>query len=1031
MKSKLLFLLFTLWSIRVYADEVRGRILDEQGSAMVGAAITVQNMTNIGVTTDANGAFVINVPDVQKNVLMVSYIGYKTKYVAINGRTSIDIQLQQDASMLDEVVFVGYGSMRKSDLTGSVASIKASDMEASVSTSFDKLLQGKAAGLVVTSGSGAPGASVNVRIRGTNSLRGDNTPLYVIDGVVMSGLADTSNPMRGGGGTSRVEPQDPLSFISPQDIASIEILKDASATAIYGSQGANGVIMITTKRGESSKPSVMISATTTLSTLAKKIPVMGLDEYANFRRDLGDEEFSLEGLTAADWQDEATRLATSQSYRASISGKSNQTRYFWALGYSNQEGVIRQTNIQKYDTRLNLEQQIGKYVSLKSNTLFSTATSSMTSGADSFSSVHQSVVRHMISYHPYRGIADSGYTEFDEEHASIEGWFTDYDDDAETNMFNTSITLDVKPLKWLTWRTSANMIYKTNERSMWFGPLTFNGASNNGKAGMTTSNRRIYNIETMLMFNHTFNKRHTINGTLGVVHNKSSVKNTGITATDFFSYDLRADGISQAANQYPFLLTKTGTQLFSVLARGVYNYDERYIATATFRADGSSKFSKSNRFSYFPSFALAWRMNQESWLRDVKAISNLKIRLGWGQVGNQAVAPYQVMASYSNKIGAKPDNSSEPGLVPNNIPNPNLKWETSEQWNVGLDLGLFHSRLNLSIDAYHKTTKDLLQKILIPYSSGFDSMWINNGKIRNRGIEISLQGTPIQKENWELNLGGNITFARSKIIDLGIRPSDFGMMHGVSGYWGADLGGGNFMKFPANAFIVGHSVGLFMGYQTNGIMQEEQYNSPEYQEHPVKMQGKPIMPGDINYIDQNGDFVVDDRDRVIIGNPNPDFTFAFNASLRYKKLTLDMGFIGAVGHDIVNANLINECDVKDYQRNIRRDAYRQAWTPEKKSNIYPRLGYFLKGVMDDRIVEDGSYLKMSNLSLSYRFDFKKSKLIKNLTLNFTGSNLFTITSYSGYDPDVNTFVNDTDRLGVDLVSYPSMRSFSFGIIANF
>lgn len=379
----------------------------------------------------------------------------------------------------------------------------------------------------------------------------------------------------------------------------------------------------------------------------------------------------------------------------------------------------------------------------------------------------------------------------------------------------------------------------------------------------------------------------------------------------------------------------------------------------------------------------------------------------------------------------KPDGSSEPGIVPARIPNPDLKWETSEQYNVGIDVGFFDQRLTFTADAYIKNTKDLLQQIALPYASGYSSMWINNGKIENKGIEFSVEGTPITGKKWNWTVGGNISFAKNTIKELGMAPSDFGMLKNVSGYWGENVGNNTFTKFPANAFIVGESIGLFMGYQSDGIMQEEEYYGAENQKKPLQMKGTDVLPGDVRYVDQNKDGVIDDKDRVVLGNPNPDFTFALNSSLAYKNWTLDVVFNGVVGNEIINANLIDETDVKNANINVRKDAFYQAWTPENRGNTYPRLGYEPKGVLSDRYIENGSYLKLAQLSLSYLLNFKKSSTIKNLTFNFTASNLFTITSYSGYDPDVNTFANDVDRMGIDLTSYPSARNFTFGVIANF
>lgn len=1039
MKTKLFFLFMLLLNaVTALAIKVEGTVLDESKQPIIGATILVKG-TSDGTTTDLDGKFSIKVDRVKEDILIVSYIGYKTKHVPLKGRSIITIEMEPEITALDEVVVVGYGTMRKSDLTGSVTSIKTDDAEAARVNSFDKMLQGKAAGVMVSTGSAAPGGSVSVRIRGTSSLRGNNSPLYVVDGIIISNLGDTSDPMSAGqqGGNSRAQEQNPLASISPQDIENIEILKDASATAIYGSQGANGVVLITTKKGKTGKPSVTVSSNVTISTLAREIPMLNTQGYLDFRNSpafLGADgtPITMDGLTPVNWQKESTRMAVSQNYRASISGKSQKTGYFLAAGYSDQQGVIRQTGVNKYDIRFNLDQEINDFISLKSNSSFSTINTSMTSGTDKLANTRTSIVRHMISFKPYRGTAASDdYTGYDEDVTTPDAWFTDYDDDSEENLFNTNLSVDVKALKWLTFRVRGGMVYKTKERAMWFGRMTSIGAQTNGKAGVASLSSRSYNTEALMLFDHKFNKKHSVNGTLGVVYDKKIDQQTSITGENFFTEDLRADGISNAGTLYPYQLIKTGSQLFSVLARGVYNYDNRYVATATFRADGSSKFDKKHRFSYFPSFAFAWRVNQEEWLKDYEKLSNLKLRLGWGQVGNQAVAPYQTIQSYNNVVAAKPDGTSEPGLIPARIPNPNLKWETSEQYNVGVDLGLFDQRLTFTVDAYVKNTVDLLQQIALPNSTGYNSMWINNGKIENKGLEFAVEGTPIANKNWNWTVGGNLSFVKNTIKQLGMAPTNFGMLQNVSGYWGDNVGNNTFTKFPANAFIVGRSIGLFMGYKTAGIMQQEEYDRLKAENRPLIMKGKEIIPGDVKYIDQNGDNIVDDNDRVVIGNPNPDFTFALTTALSYKQWKLDMAFNGVVGGDIINANLIDETDVKNANLNVRKDAFYKAWTPENMSNAYPRLGYEPKGVLSDRYVENGSYLKLSNISLSYLWNIKKSNVIKSLSFNFTASNLFTITSYSGYDPDVNTFANDVDRMGIDLTSYPSARNFTFGVIANF
>lgn len=1036
MKSRLLALLImSFMTVSLFAIKVEGVIKDEMNEPVIGASIVLKSDKKVGTITNIDGQYSIEVPDVKNETLIISYLGYKTKHIPLKGRTLLNVELEPDQVMMDEVVVVGYGTVKKSDLTGSVSSIKSTEEEAARVSTFDKMLQGKAAGVTVSTGSAEPGGAVNVRIRGTSSLRGNNSPLYVVDGNIISDLGDTSNPMSQGtgGGNSRINEQNPLSSISPQDIESIEVLKDASATAIYGSQGANGVIMITTKQGKTGKPSVSISATTSFSTLKKEIPMLNSNDYVDFYNSfVADEKdyLTMDKFSPINWQKFSTRTAVSQNYRASVSGKSNKTTYYLALGYADNQGIVKKTNISKYDFRINLDQDISDMIKLKTNTFYNSSSTSMTSGTDKLANTRTSIVRHMISYKPLRGEdPDSGY--YDENLTGPDAWFTDYDDDSKDNMFNTNITLDVKPLKWLTLRAKGGMVYRTKNRSIWYGTALYNGSQTNGKAGYSTLESKSYTAEGLAMFNHKFNKKHSINGTVGVVYNSKDLVNTSITGENFFSKSLRAKGIGQAAILYPYRYNEVGEQLFSVLGRLVYNFTDRYVLTTTFRADGSSKFDSNNRYSYFPSFAFAWRANEEAFLKNVKEISNLKLRAGWGKVGNQAISSYQTLATYNDVNYTKPDGSAEPGIRPSRIPNSGLKWETSEQYNVGLDLGLFNQRLSFTLDAYIKNTKDLLQEIALPHATGFKSMWINNGEIQNKGIEISVDATPIRNKDWEWNVGGNITFSNNKIKQLGMSPSDFGMLKNQSGYYGDMVGNNTYTKFPANIFLVGQSVGLYLGYKTNGIMQEEQYYSAENQKNPLSINGREIKPGDVLYLDQDGNGKVDDNDRVILGNPNPDFVFALNSSVSYKKFTLDLAFTGVIGNEIINANLIEEEDVKNSQKNIRKDAFFKAWTPDNRSNSYPRLGYEPTGVLSDRLVEKGNYFKLNHVTLSYNWDKIKSKLFKSVTFTATAANVFTITSYSGYDPDVNTFANDASRMGIDLTSYPASRTYTLGVIANF
>ncbi len=1029
----LIFILILSTSAALYAKGVSGTILDESGDPIIGASV-IDQQTMRGDVTDINGLFKLEIADPESATLEVSYIGYQTKEVKLNGKTSIIISLEELNHELDEVIVVGYGAMKKSDLTGSIASISPDEKEAGRSVSFDSMLQGKAAGVVVTTGNSAPGGSVSISIRGTSSLRGNNQPLYVVDGNIMDTDSE-SDPMASGtsSGNSSMTTTNPLSSISPQDIASIEILKDASATAIYGSQGSNGVVLITTKQGKSETPTMTFSMSTTISNMSSEIPMLTTEEYADFYTAFTpNSPFSMEGKTAVNWQDYGTQTAISQNYRASVSGKSNKTNYYLAVGYTDDEGIIKNTSLTRYDMRLNLTQDINKRLKLKSTSLFSVLETSMTSGTDKLANSKTSIIRQMISFKPY--ISDSAMDyddDYDEDLTGLDAWFADYDDDSKENSFNTTLSLDYKLLDYLKLQVKGGTVLRSKERKMWYGTQLFNGKACNGKAGISTLDSQSFNSEALFVFDKQLNSDHYLSATAGVVYKTSGVTTTSITGEDFSSQDLRADGISLANTLYPYSYSISNSALFSALSRLTYNFRDKYLLTATIRADGSSKFSEGNKFGYFPSFAAAWRIDQEPFLSSQNNISNLKLRAGWGQVGNQSISSYQTQSTYTTTQYATSSEGSVTGVTSTRIANPDLTWETSEQYNVGIDFGMFNQRLNVTVDGYIKDTKDLLQSMQIGTHTGYSSMWVNNGSIRNQGIELSISGTPIDTRDWSWSVGGNVAFLKGTITALNNTPSDFGMIKDVSGYYGDNLGNNTYTKFPANAYIEGYAVGVFMGYETDGIMQTEDYLA-QADDSRLTILGSEIQPGDVLYVDQNGDGVVDDNDKVILGDPTPDFSFALTSNVTWRSFSLDIAFNGVYGNQIVNANLIDEMDVKNSNSNVRKSAFYDAWTEEDGGNINPRLGYDQVGVLTDRLIEDGSYLRLSSVTLSHNWDMRKrAKNIRSIALSLTATNIFTLTNYSGYNPDVATFTNDMSRMGVDLASYPSTKSYILGLVMTF
>ena len=1036
--AAVLLFLSVLPSFAQNKQTVSGVVLDEEAIAVWGATVSVQGQTN-GVITDQNGAFSLEVEPGRTVAVEVQCLGYSTVVIDCKpGTSGLRIILEESTEALDEAVVVGYGTVRKSDMTGSVSSVKIDKVAASQVTSFDRLLQGSAAGVQVTTGSNAPGGAVNIKIRGTSSFNGSSEPLYVVDGIILNPASqDVSNPISSSG----QEAQNALTSINPNDIASLEILKDASATAIYGSMGANGVVLITTKSGVSQRPKVSFSTNLEIATPYKKIRLLNFDEFLEYADAVGYTITAPETLEARDWQDYTMRTAFSTNNRLSVSGKTKTTNYYVALGFLSNQGILKNTGVSQGDLRINLDQKIGKYVKVGLKSSLTERSNSMTQGTEPGGTQNATratnMLRQMLGSKPYVMTEDT--PDYDEE--SLRGtdiWLQNYDDKAQEYRANVAAYIDIAFTSFLSFKSTFGVDYRYKERERWYGEKIDN--AKNGRGGFSSLNAFRYNWDNVLSFNKTFKKAHRVNATLGVSTTYYSVQNHTIDAMDFPDHTFRAKGIYMAKSQSPYY-SEEESSLMSYFIRGIYSYKDRYVLTATFRADGSSKFSKANRYSFFPSFAFAWNAKKESFLKDVEEISNLKLRLGWGMVGNQGVSPYQTLTVYNSMWMASPgsDYTNYPngqyqiGIKPSLMANSNLKWETTEQYNVGLDVSVFKERLNLTVDYYQKSTKDLLQAISIPPSTGFSSMWVNRGRIENRGVEISVDAVPVDTRDFSWMIGGNISFNKNKIVDIGVPESQWGSLYG-SAFLGSDIGNdATYFKMPANIFMEGQPFGLFYGFKTDGIVQQEDVDAgtlPTYR-------GKTLQPGDIKYVDQTGDNNITDEDKTIIGDPNPKFTYGFNTSFIYRNFNLSAQFTGVYGIQVVNGNLMAENDVNPANpgqniNNVRAAAFYNAWTPENTDTNYPRLRSTTNtGDFTDRLVEDGSYLRLSSVTLGYTFNFDKVKWIESLNINFTAKNPVVFTKYSGWDPDVSSYTNDSKRVGVDWGSYPSSRAYVIGLVLTF
>jgi TonB-linked SusC/RagA family outer membrane protein len=562
---------------------------------------------------------------------------------------------------------------------------------------------------------------------------------------------------------------------------------------------------------------------------------------------------------------------------------------------------------------------------------------------------------------------------------------------------------------------------RAKDRHRWFGKVLGQGKAANGQLGYSDLKNFTYNLEAMLLYNKTSGKSR-INATAGVTYDNSNTKNSWTVNEDFFTEELRIHGLGTGARVLPFVEDHAQTSILSSLARIVYSYKDRYIVTATGRADGTSRFAEGNKWGFFPSVALAWRATDEDFIKNLNVFSTLKPRVGYGVTGNQAISPYQTITRYRAAYYSANNGTIQVGANPALIANKDLTWESTKQVNIGLDAGFFRDRLNFTVDLYHKKTKDLLQQISLPTSTGFTSMWLNRGSVENKGLELSVNSI-ISQGTIGWTAAANITFNKNKIADIGLPEGKFGNMI-LSAFLGTNVSGGNEFKMPANIYAEGYPVAMFFGYQTKGI-----YQATDVIDHPLRLAGTPLKAGDIYFVDQNGDGNINDADKVILGDPNPKFSYGFSNTVTYKKLSLNIFINGVYGNKIANGNRLK---LEDTQAgtNVIDYAYTQAWSPEQPNNPYPRLLY-KNGDFTDRIIEDGSYLRLGMVTLGYKPNVKNLKFISGLDLFVTGRNLLTLTNYTGYDPEVNSFTNDPLRKGVDWSSYPNTRSVTVGVNVNF
>lgn len=1045
---------FNLAKAQTPSITVTGKVTDNKKEPLPGVSVRVKG-TSTAVMTNQDGTYRITVP-AQSAVLTFGMIGSKTTERTVGTNRSIDVTLEEESSILDDVVVIGYGTRKRNELTEAVSSLKGEDLVANNPISINQGLQGMIAGVEVNRNDGAPGAGISLTIRGANSFTGSE-PLYVVDDIPITSAGQTSN-----GSTDpneQYQTLNPISFLNPQDIESIEILKDASATAIYGSRGSNGVVLITTKKGKVGKDKIDFTANIGLAQLSNKVELLGAYEYAlrsnearrnfhlyedaplsvpfpgavvvdpilNITRYIPKPEDFLtgipagssypEGFTGTDWLETILRTAVSNDYSLRISGGNDKGTYAISGNMVDQQGIILNSGYKRYGTQININRKVSKLFEMGMNTNVSFGQYRMVKTNTSQS--QSSLINSAMLYPSIYAFTDP-FSELRDELLNNTRVSNPYK--AATNSKDVTRAIRVVLSGFGQVNISPNLNYRqrfgynlnSNPRETYLGRTVHEGRPPiNGRASEGDVTSRQFTTEGVLSYRKTFDKKHTINAMGAASYETANEKMYEIKATGFptdltENYNFRSGLI-----QLPTINGKTEGHLLSFLGRVNYNYAGKYILTANFRRDGSSRFTEKNQFANFGSVSAAWNVSAEEFFKKQKIFSNFKIRGSYGTTGNQAIVPYATRYQMMAATVAIADLPQSGYALPQVLADLNQRWETTYQADLGVDMGFLKNKLTVTVDLYHKRTEDLLQTTNLEPSQGFPSGYRTNfGAVVNRGLEISVYGDLINNKNFGWKVNGNLTFNRNKV--QGLEKDQFRRL-----YTGLE-----------SPIIIrnGSPIGSIYGMVEDGFYDSEAEvrADPRWRNLPDAQLKSKL--GEIKYKDLNGDGQISEAsDRTIIGNTQPDYTFGITNTFTYKKFTLTAFVHGAVGNDILNTNAIN---IRMGERtSMPKFAYDGRWTPETTATAtWPRLdaGQSREMFFSDRFVEDGSFIRFKTLSFGYTFNLK-GKIASTINVYGAVNNLMTLTNYSWFDPDVNSFGADASRKGVDMNSYPNTRTYSLGL----
>ena len=991
---------------------ITGSIKDARnGEALIGATVIVKNEKGKGAVTDVDGKFQLQTKKEVPLTLRVEYVGYRPLEVDVyDFEEPVEITLIDNSNRLNEIVVVGYGTQKRTQLTGSVTTIKADIFENAPVPTLDGALGGQVAGLAVTASSGQPGADSHIRIRGGNSVNASNEPLYVVDSFIY--FKDAANSSTGIGAIDGSI--NPLATINPNDIESIEVLKDVSATAIYGSRGANGVIIVTTKKGKIGEGKTNVNYTYTLgvSSIAKKLNLLTASEWAQYQKDYfsnkggyNDSEITALGK-GTDWQDAVLRNAIQQSHELSINGGTEKNRYAFSANYTTKDGIILNSGFERYNFHINTEWELQKDLHFGVNVTYGRSKQSglTTSEAKVFNSspfsagitnsfVYALLMPPVVSVYNQDGSYNFGnpyeYAYFAiGDHAANPVYDLKESVAENVNNYLLSNVWTTYKIGHLTLKASVGLNSEKLTQNYFSGAYTSLGLATQGIGGTGNRQTDVWQQEYTATYDRDFGHHH-IEALGGYTRQTQTSTHSAIRTNHFTNESLKQYNLDDGSEIHTPQTGISESKLNSIIARVNYTLLERYNATATFRADNSSRFSAGHRWGYFPSLGISWNVDKENFLRNIRAIDNLKVRLSGGLVGNQEISDYAFTTSYSTgSYGGSSSYSKQ------NTANSKLKWESTASYNFGIDLGLWRDRVSIVFDAYYKKTSDLLLIVPMGFSAGVTSQLQNVGNVVNKGVEFAVNGTILQRKNLSWNISANIAYNNNKITDMGSTN--------------------NVIQGSDNQQILrrGEALGSFYGLRFIGIVQ----NGEDVSALPT-VNGQTPEPGDLKYDDTDHNGRIDGNDRQILGSIQPDIVYGFNTQLTWHDFDFSASFAGSHGNEVYNA-LGRRLELTNDSYNVL-STVRDSWTPTRGGNTLPwaanarPLGY-----IDSRYVQSASYLKLRNLTIGYRLPRLQNVPVK-IRVYATASNLFTITPYKGYDPEVAS--------GTDSGAYPSSRSFVFGV----